>query len=381
MDSKEFVIIGGGIAGLTTAIALSRIGVQAKVYEAAPEIRAIGAGLALASNAMRGFDRLGLLEEVSRLGRLLPEFVILDSSGKSITKADDRAINPKDGLGNFLIHRAKLHDFLRSKLDPNQVYVNKRAIGLEKILEKTKVKFADGTSVVADYLFVADGVHSAIRKQLVPESFPRYAGYTCWRGVIDNASLGISCCSETWGAKGRFGIGPLADDRLYWFACVNAPQNSPEMARMTVGDLLERFSDYHDPVPQILSAAKGEELIWNDIIDLKPIPHLAFGNIVLLGDAAHATTPNLGQGACQAIEDAVILADEMSGSADYRLAFKAFEKRRLKRVHFIVDNSWKVGKVAQLENATLVKIRNFVFRNLPRSVNEKQIMKVLSVDF
>jgi len=379
--NPRITIIGGGIAGLTAAIAMGQKGYKADIFESAKEIKGVGAGLALAANAMKGFDRLGLMEGVVALGRCLPSFSILDKKGKIITKADSGAISKKYGLDNFTIHRADLHDFLLSKIDPKLVHTGKRAVSFQYVHDKIEVIFSDATIHMTDYLIVADGIHSAIRTQLLPDAVPRYSGYTCWRAVIDNMHLEINESSETWGSKGRFGIAPLANNQLYWFACINAKQNDPEMRDMQVSDLAEIFKNYHAPIASILDNTTNEQLIWNDIVDLAPISKFAFDKILLLGDAGHATTPNMGQGACQAIEDAVVLADELEKNRNVQRAFHAFEKRRLKRTEYITNTSWQVGRIAQLENNFFSAIRNFTFRNLPKSINEKQIEKVFETDF
>ncbi|WP_373524451.1 FAD-dependent monooxygenase [Aquiflexum sp.] len=381
MGKIKVSIIGGGIAGLTTALALQQKGIQANVYEAAPEVRPVGAGLALSSNAMRVYKLMGFMDEVISQGRLMSSFALLDQKGKIITKADSEAISKKYGLDNFLIHRYALHGLLLSKLDPDTVFTNKKAKSFSNQEDQVFVDFEDGSSISTDYLIVGDGIHSAIRKQLLPHSTPRYSGYTCWRAVMDNSRLKINLASETWGTNGRFGIAPLTNDQLYWFACINAPRNDPKMGAMKVLDLLANFKDYHDPIPQILEHTEEYQLIWNDIIDLSPIGQFAFDRIVLVGDAAHATTPNLGQGACQAIEDAYVLADEMSKKEEYSQAFRAFEKRRIDRTDFIVNTSWKMGSLAQLENPLLCGIRNFALRNTPKSFHDKQLEKIFKTDF
>lgn len=378
---KQFTILGGGIAGLTAAIALRRIGIPAQVFEAAPEIKPVGAGLVLAANAIKGYVKLGIAEKIIARGRLLPTFSILDSRGRKIAYADADAIAQKYGLHNFAIHRPELHEALMAELDPAQLHVNKSALRVEQNGDKATLYFQDGTSHETDYLIVADGIHSPIRRQLVPGSTPRYAGYTCWRAVTDNPGLSLTGATETWGAEGRFGIVPLAGNKIYWFACVNAPQNDPAMRAMQPEGLQRIFQKFHDPIPAILRHTPDDSLLWNDIIDLKPIPRFAFGNIVLIGDAAHATTPNMGQGACQAIEDAVILADELAAHDSPAAAFAAFERRRLPRTHYIVNNSWTLGKIAQWSHPLLVSLRNGLFRLIPESANERQLKAVLEVDF
>ncbi len=379
--NRRIAIVGGGIAGLTTAIALNRIGVEAKVFEAAPEIKAIGAGLGLGANAMKAFHRIGLRDEVVSLGRLLPSFTIYDQKGKVITSTNSKVMSEKFGMDNFTIHRGKLHEFLISKLAKDSLVTSRKAVGVEQTEGVVKIKFEDGGSYSADYVIVADGIHSQIRQQLLPNARPRYAGYTCWRAVVDAGQLQIEESSETWGTVGRFGIVPLRDNKIYWFACVNAGQNDPEMKHLKVEGLQRKFSAFHHPIPEVLAQTRDEDLIWNDIIDLKPIAQYAFGNICLIGDAAHATTPNMGQGACQAIEDAVVLADEIHKNEEVSVAFRKFEARRIKRTRYITNTSWNVGKVAQIENSWLAGLRNFVFRSLPERLNQRQLEKVFTVDF
>ncbi len=377
----KYTILGAGIAGLTTAIALQKIGIKAQVFEAAPDIKPLGAGLLLAANAVKAYQHLGIAEKMVERGRLLPTFEILDQAGSTITRADAGAISQKYGLHNFAIHRAALHEALLTELDAEQIITGKRAMGFEKNEDTITIQFQDGATIATDYLIVADGIHSSVRRQLLPDATPRYAGYTCWRAVVDAGDLKLSAASETWGTDGRFGIVPLTDNRIYWFACINAAANDATMRRYTVEDLQRHFGHYHAPVAQILAQTRDEDLIWNDIIDLKPLKNFAFGNIVLIGDAAHATTPNMGQGACQAIEDAVILADEMAKNSNPALAFRAFEQRRLKRTHYIVNNSRALGRVAQLNNPVLAAARNALFRMLPERVNERQMRTLFEVDF
>ncbi|MCB0711965.1 MAG: FAD-dependent monooxygenase [Ignavibacteriae bacterium] len=379
--SYQVTILGGGIAGLTTAIALNNLGIETVVFEAAHQIKGVGAGLGLGANAIMGFERLGIRDEVIARGRVLPSFAILDQEGKPITVTDTAQVSAKYGVDNFTIHRAELHQLLLSKLDPKTVHTGKRGVQVEQSQDSVEVTFDDGSTVATNFLIVADGVHSAIRQKLLPNTAPRYAGYTCWRSVIDKGDLNLSSSSETWGSKGRFGIVPLAKDKVYWFACINAPRNSEHFRNYRRNDLLNNFGDYHEPIPSILKKTKDEELLWNDIIDVEPLPNYAFGRVLLIGDAAHATTPNMGQGACQAIEDAVVLANELEANRDVLQAFSNFEKRRLKRTHYITNTSWKLGKVAQLANPFFASLRNSLFRILPSSINQKQLERLYDVDF
>jgi 2-polyprenyl-6-methoxyphenol hydroxylase-like FAD-dependent oxidoreductase len=375
------IILGGGIAGLTAAIALNRIGLRAQVYEAAPEIKAVGAGLVLAANAMKAFQKLQIDLAVMAEGRLLDAFSVKDEKGRVITQTDSLAFSEKYGADNFTIHRANLHQVLLSFLDPADVHTHKCCRGFERQADQVRVHFSDGSSALADYLIASDGIHSAVRQALLPGSRSRYAGYTCWRAVITNPSPDLNETTETWGRGGRFGIAPLAHGKLYWFACIKARRHDLGLQHYTVEELLTQFQNYHDPIPEIIRRTKNEDLIQNDIEDLAPLPQYAFGNILLIGDAAHATTPNLGQGACQAIEDAVILAGEIQKAPSLPDAFRAFEKRRLARTHYVITQSRLIGDIAQVQNPYLGALRNAMMRALPASFREQQFDKILRVDF
>lgn len=377
----EFAIIGGGIAGLTAAIALKRSGIEANIFEAVPEIRGVGAGVVLAANAIKGLKKIGIDEDVIKSGSSLPSFTIYDAGGRVINKTNSAALGEKYGNDNFTIHRAALHEVLLGKIDAGNIHTGKRLSDISQEAEGVTLHFEDRSVCKARYVIAADGIHSVVRKKVYPNSVVRYAGYTCWRAVIDSSTFSLNETSETWGAAKRFGLVPLKGNRLYWFACINTPAQDSVMKHFTTGDLLHQFANFHYPIPQVLEATRNEQMIWNDIIDLKPISQYAFHSILLIGDAAHATTPNLGQGACQAIEDAVILADELLLCKNVVQAFRSFEKRRIKRTHDIVNTSWKIGRIAQLENRMLSGIRNFVLRSLPAKVNERQFRKLYEVDF
>jgi 2-polyprenyl-6-methoxyphenol hydroxylase-like FAD-dependent oxidoreductase len=376
-------IVGGGIGGLSVAIALRKLGLRPTVFEAAPEIKPLGAGLVLAANAIKSLDRIGIAEKVIPAGHQLDTFLVLDERGRPISTANPRALSDRYGLSNFAIHRAELHRILLQELGDTPLFTNKKSTSVQQNERGATLYFQDGTRYEADVVLVADGIHSAIRQQLVPGSTPRYAGYTCWRAVVQNPGLDLKATTETWGALGRIGIVPLKNDHIYWFLCVNAPQNDPAMMAMTAADLAERFSGYHAPIPQVLQAARNEQLLHHDIIDIAPIHRFAHGRVLLLGDAAHATTPNLGQGACQAIEDAAVLLDqwEKMQNASPEDVFRAFEQRRLPRTHAIVNQSWRIGRMAQWTNSVAMQLRNTLLRAIPAAANERQMAAVYRVDF
>lgn len=383
-DSASFAIVGGGIGGLTLAIAMQRKGFKVTVYEGAPLIKPLGAGLALAANAVKGFTEIGISEEVLRAGKIIKTFAIKDQEGNVLSETDSERISARHGvIDNFTIHRADLHQALMSQLKEGTVQLGKTCVDFYQNPTGVTLYFSDGSIAMADYAIASDGIHSLFRKRLIPGSEPRYAGYTCWRAVIDNVppDFDFNETSETWGPGCRFGIVPLSGRRVYWFACINAEANDTGMRSFNIPELMSYFGDFHPVVPELLRLTRNDQLIWGDIMDLKPLDRFAFDNIVLMGDAAHATTPNMGQGACMAIEDAVVLANCIENYMTPREAFKRFEEKRIERTTRIVNTSRTMGRLAQLEHPWLVELRNALMRLTPPQVMEKQMKFLYEVSF
>ncbi|TSI11256.1 FAD-dependent monooxygenase [Lysinibacillus sp. BW-2-10] len=360
----RIAIVGGGIGGLCTAIALQNAGIETTVFESSSEIKSVGAGLGIGNNAIKALAKLGLDQHVIDAGRILEAMIIYDENGKQINKMDTKFISERFGTDNVTIHRAALHGILHRNLKENTISCGKKCVDFFQDENVVRLTFEDGTEATADYVIAADGIHSIFRKKLIPNSYPRYAGYTCWRGVtnVNQSKLYQNVASETWGPNGRFGIVPLAGEKVYWFACVNAPYNDPETDKFGKNEIFTLFKDYHSPIPELIKITKDEAIIHNDIIDIAPIKQFTFGRVLLIGDAAHATTPNMGQGAGQAIEDAIILAACMNKFANIEDAFKHFEKLRVKRTAKIIKMSRRIGQVAQSRNRIIIKIRDYLLR-------------------
>jgi len=381
----RFIIAGGGICGLTMAIILEKKGYEVAIYEAAAEIKAIGAGLVLSTNAIKALKAIGIADAVLTKANLLDNFDIVLANGDKLMATDAKKLSQRyDSIGNATIHRADLHQTLLSLLKGKvEFYTNKRGESIVQDEKGVTLNFTDQTSVNGNYLIACDGINSPIRQQLLPKSLPRYAGYTCWRAIVShNGQFSNKYATETWGKNGRFGVVPLSDNRIYWFACLNTPQaGDPQMKAFKVVDLAACFKAYHAPIPELLALTTDDALLWNDIEDIKPIRQFAFDRILLAGDAGHATTPNMGQGACQAIEDAAVLANCLKGKEAVKEAFKSFEKIRVPRTTKIVNTSWTLGKTAQMTNPILTTFRNFALKMIPQSVNEKQMDFLFEVEF
>jgi 2-polyprenyl-6-methoxyphenol hydroxylase-like FAD-dependent oxidoreductase len=380
MDKNRILIIGGGIAGLTTALALQQKNIDFTVFEAVEEIKAVGAGITLAGNAMRVLRKIGIGDEVKKRGHLISSMFIEDEKGKRISVMDAEKLSREHGLDNVAIHRAELHQALLQNIPTAKIITGKKAVDFEEHNNYITIHFQDGSKAEGKAAIIADGINSAIRKKLLPHVSPRYSGYTCWRGVVENKWSLQYHAVETWGANGRFGYVPIGNNQVYWFACKNASYQDETMKKFQVSDLLENFKNYLSPIPQMIAHTREQDLIWSDIIDLKPISKFAFNQIVLIGDAAHATTPNLGQGACMAMEDALRVAEELDRfKEDVRKAFTAYELSRMARTHYVVNTSYRLGKLAQAVNPVMIKVRNALFRSIPVWVNERQMARVLDI--
>lgn len=376
----DFLIIGGGIAGLTAAIALEQIGRSYLLVERQAFIKGIGAGFGITSNAIESFRQLGLAEEVEAIANPLSNLKIVDQYGKQILDGNPQSLKGYNKT-NYAIHRADLHALLVSKIRPENILTDKKYAHFACTNEGIIAHFEGEKQIHCKYLLGADGIGSFVRQQLFENTSPRYAGYTCWRGVIDKGEIALKSSIETWGSNGRFGVTPLINNQIYWYACINAPANSATHKAYQLSDLQEIFKDYHDIIPQVLRKTKASDLIHNDIIDLEPLAQYHAGNILLLGDAAHATTPNLGQGACMAIEDVAILKQELLATKNVAEAFANTTQRRLKRCKTIVDKSWMMGKVAQMDNEWLIPLRNQCLRLVPQAIQDRQMRDLLDTRF
>lgn len=240
-------------------------------------------------------------------------------------------------------------------------------------------EFAGGEEAQGDFLVGADGLHSVVRGRLHGTERPRYAGYTAWRAVTTFKIQPTT--SESWGHGKRFGIVPIGGSRVYWFATKNAPEGQPEHPEGRKQKLLHLFKGWHPPIVDLIEATDPEAILRHDLYDRKPMKRSwGEGRVTLLGDAAHPTTPNLGQGACQATEGAFVLAQQLRSAMDIAAALRRYEAQRLPRTAFITNLSWRIGRMAQLENPVLCWLRNTALRVVPVGIQTKQLGKVLEFE-
>jgi FAD-dependent urate hydroxylase len=367
------MVVGGGIGGLTAAVALRRAGVEAVVFEKAGELREIGAGISLWANAMKALQKLGLYEAVLAIGRpLRPKGELRSPSGEVFYEFPAAAMEERFGGVTGVVHRADLQKTLHAALGEEAIRLGAEVTGFEQDKGGVVVRFAGGREERCELLVGADGLHSVVREQLLDDGPPLYAGYVAWRGV---AELGDEPSPdggafETWGGGERFGLVNLGRRRVYWYATKNAPKGEenagPRSERKE--ELLARFGGWHEPIPTIIRVTDDSGIHRDGVYHREPAKRWGEGRITLLGDAAHPMTPDLGQGACQAIEDAVVLARSLDEEGDIEAALRLYEKRRADRVAYVVRLSRRLGRIGQLENPLLRRLRDATLRAVPKRV-------------
>lgn len=382
MKRYDIAIIGGGIGGLCAALSLQQKGHRVNLFEAAKELKPVGAGIGVGSNSLQALVKLGVGEKVMRQGNVLSKMIIQSHSGKSLNEVDFASLSKEFGMENITIHRADLQSVLLNGLQEGTVHLNKRYVDFSQDSHDVTVFFEDGDSIRADLVIAADGVHSLFRKTLIEDSSERYAGYTCWRSVVSVKEdvLQSDISTETWGRHGRFGIVPLARNQVYWFACINASRDDTDKANYKTQDLLSIFKDYPHPIPEMIQSSNDNQLLHDDILDIKPISQFAFGNIVLIGDAAHATTPNMGQGAGQAMEDVLFLTACLEQHYDLLEALQGYQDKRVLRSKKVIKMSRQIGEVAQWEQPWLTTLRDTLFKLIPSSIITKRLKFLYDID-
>ena len=373
--SRKAIIIGGGIGGITAAIALKRTGLDVTVYERAEELREVGSGLPLWTHALRALHELGLTDELEKSGVQVRSVHVTTWNGDILTDTSNDKQLKKLGTITIIVHRAELLALLLKTLGEENVYLGMNCVGFTQNADGVTANFANGQKVQGDVLIGADGIHSIIRTQLFGIIKPKYVGYTCWRGLAHTTRTGLE--TWAWGKGCQFGITPMSQGRAYWFIQKYAPEGAEDNSGERKNGLLELFHDWHDPIPAVIEATAETDILRNDIYELQHLHHWSQGRVTLLGDAAHAMTPNLGQGACQAIEDAIALADCLKGTTNVAVALKDYEKRRIVRTNRTTRLAHFIGQAVQWESPILSVPRNNILKNMPVSMAIKQLMWLL----
>lgn len=368
-------MIGAGIGGLTAAIALRRSGAEVAVFERAGELKATGAGLLLAPNAVKALGRIGLAGMVAEIGAPGASGNVLSWRGEVLMKLDASELSERVGADSYAVHRVDLQAALLRELGEDAVRLGRELVGFGQDGAGVTARFTDGTGGRADLLVGADGLRSRVRAVLFGASELRYAGYTSWRGIVPGRELvPVGDGFESWGRGARFGCAHVGRGRVYWFATRNAPEGARDGPSGRKSALLGTFCGWHEPVEELIRATEEDAILRTDIYDREPLgERWGEGRVTLLGDAAHPMTPNLGQGACQAIEDAVVLAECLGAADNVEAALRLYEGLRAARTAAIVRRSRRVGRVGQVEHPLLCRLRDAALKALPERIQLKQL--------
>lgn len=357
MRTLDIAIVGGGIGGLTAALALRRAGFRATVYEQAPRLAEVGAGLSLSPTAAHGLNYLGLHGVLEKYGYTPEDQAIRHyQDARPLQWVNrGRALLEKYGERYYLIHRADLHDSLAAalrELAPDAIQLDRRNVGFEQKDGKVHIRFEGGAPVVADLLIGADGSRSPIRHALFGEGAPKYTGYIAWRGLVPMDRVPKAVLDPPSGLY--IGPGHLVNrypvrnwQLLNFVAFAERSQWTEEgwSIRSTVDELLAEFEGWNPDVLALMAAVPPENLFKWGLFDREPLTSWHQGHVALLGDAAHPVLPFLGHGAVLAIEDAVVLARALESTDDIEEALVRYEKARIPRAAFVVHESRQAVKV------------------------------------
>ncbi|MER7468282.1 FAD-dependent monooxygenase [Streptomyces sp. NPDC097981] len=373
MPKRHAVVAGAGIGGLTAALALHRRGWHVTVCERAPEPPVTGAGIGLAPNALRALDAIGV-DAARAAGSAVPVTMgVRSSAGRWLTRAGTADMAARYGMPPIAVPRPAFTAALAAALPPQTVRYGTPVTAVDDAAGRPTVRTATGPDLRADLVVAADGIHSPLRRTYFPaHAGLRYIGETAWRALVDAPDLRIPAMSETWGRGERFGVTPLSDGRFYLYATAVLPAGTRSADPRA--ELRRRFGSWHDPIPALLDRVGRLDpagVLQNDLYDLAaPLPSLHHGRIAWLGDAAHAMAPNLGQGGCQAIEDAVVLAHllptaDTDGPDPVPAALAAYTAARRDRTDAVRVRARRVGRLGALRNPLAVAARNLAVRATP----------------
>ncbi|MFC8228396.1 FAD-dependent monooxygenase [Streptomyces sp. NPDC057287] len=359
MTASRAVVIGSGIGGLTAAVALYRTGWEVTVLERSASLEPIGAGISLAPNSQRALDVIGLGDAVRDLAAWQGDGGMRTPSGRWLARTDSAAAAERFGGPLVLLPRSALVDLLRAGLPGSAVHTASpaRLVDPGRAGGRRAVVRTPSGDIEADLVVGADGIRSGVRAVLFPRHpGPSYSGFTTWR-VLAPAPDSPFTSHETWGRGALWGSHPMKDGRIYAYAAATAPAGA-RAADDEKAELLRRFGDWHHPVPGIIDSVEPGQVLRHDVHQMTvPLPAFHGGRAVLVGDAAHAMAPTLGQGGNQAIEDAVVLAHHMAPHADQEVAPAAYSAERQPRTTAVVRKAARISRMMQLSATPAVALR------------------------
>ena len=373
--AQQILVIGAGIAGLATAVALQRSGYDVTVVEERTDTSS-GAGISIWPNALAALDEIGLGDAVRAAGGRVTAGAMRWRDGAWLRHPSSQRLVKALGEPLVVIRRSVLTKVLSGGLADGTLHHGVSASELIATADGVRVMLSDGTTRDAAAVVGADGTRSVVARHLNGPLSHRYVGYTAWRGVA-HCTIDPDLSGETVGPGLEFGHVPLGDDLTYWFATERTPEGrSSPQGELTY--LKHKFADWADPVPAVLAATADDEVLRNDLYDREQARQWSRGPIVVVGDAAHPMRPHMGQGGCQAIEDAAILARFAVGTDDLAAAFARFAAFRRPRVRWLVRESATLGRIMNLRPAFLSTLASRASVLVPEAALTRHLAAVAS---
>ncbi|NJL35372.1 MAG: FAD-dependent urate hydroxylase HpxO [Leptolyngbyaceae cyanobacterium SM1_4_3] len=345
MDNLKVVIIGAGMGGLTTAIAMRQAGYEVEIYDRVSQLRPAGAGISLWSNGVKVLNRLGLSKEIAAIGGQMDRVTYYSQMGEKLTDFSLQPLVDCVGQRPYPVARTDLQSMLLDAFGAENVQLNSKCVAVEQDADSVTAIFEDGRKATGDVLVAADGTHSITRSYVLGHVVERrYVGYVNWNGLV--AASEDLAPKDSWviyvGEHKRASMMPVGGDRFYFFFDVPLPKgtvSSPETYREELGSFFKGWADPVQTLIQRLDPAKTNRV---EIHDIEPLTTLVRDRVTLLGDAAHSMAPDLGQGGCQAIEDALVLATCLqTTNISVVDALKRYESARCDRVADVIDRARK----------------------------------------
>lgn len=354
------VIIGAGMGGLTTGIALKKFGHQVRIFEQTEKILPVGAAISLWSNGVKCLNYLGLTEKIAKLGGQMDDLAYVDGlTGDVMTQFSLLPLIEEVGQRPYPVARADLQNMLMDEFGRDQIYLGKKMVSLEDKADSVEVHFADGSSTQADLLIGADGTHSLTRTYVLGQQVQRrYAGYVNWNGLVEiSEDLAPAQQWTTYVGEGkRASLMPVADGKFYFFLDVPLPagldNNRDDYKKL----LKQYFVDWCQPVQQLIERLDPQKTNRVEIHDIEPFTQFYKGRVVILGDAAHSTTPDIGQGGCQAMEDAIYLARSLQiNTLGLEDALRRYQNKRNERANELVLRARKRCDVTHMKDEAVTQ--------------------------
>jgi 2-polyprenyl-6-methoxyphenol hydroxylase-like FAD-dependent oxidoreductase len=362
VEGRRALIVGAGVGGLTTAIALRRIGMEPVVFERAGDLRKIqvGGGLQVWTNAMKAMRQLDLMDPLLAVSGELEQFDFRTQSGEVLVSWSVCERSRALGAPSVGVSRVDLHRVLLGAIGDGVVHLNAECTGFTEDKDGVTIRFADGREERGDLLIAADGGRSTLRQQLLGPSPVKYAGYSVWQTIGQVGSeLPPDDLFGMWYGRGkRFIFYRVGGGQQHWAAIVNSTPGGGNLRNGPKAALLEWYGGWQKPIESMIQATAESDISRVDIYGRKPLNTWGSGRVTMLGDAAHPVTLNLGQGACQAIEDAVVLSKQLRSAPDIVTGLRAYEAARKQRTAGIVTLAWRMGIIGQLDNPLLCWVRN-----------------------